>query len=71
MSMRECVCCQCSDDVPGYEPDYDQCESCGLYGTEDEFSESKDGICNDCCEKARDAAIAKAELESDMIKEGL
>lgn len=60
--MKECVCCQCSDHEIGYAPEYFQCEACSLYGTEDDFGQSKDPICNDCVEKERDTAEHLADL---------
>lgn len=61
--MKECICCQCSDHEIGYEPEYFQCESCSLYGTEDDFgAESKEQgeICNDCWVEEHSAAIDHA-----------
>lgn len=47
--MHECICCQC-EETTGQFKNFRQCESCSLFGNEDEFD--KDTVCNSCNRRA-------------------
>jgi hypothetical protein len=45
--MQECVCVQCRDDEPGCSPEFWQCDTCRLWGSDDEY-ENCSPTCKSC-----------------------